>query len=146
MAETCQVEMSSSERQMTTGHRRARVLAVDDHPPFLAVLRDVVRATDQLESVGEAESGELAVEAAHELLPDVVLMDVRMPGLDGIAAAKLIKADRASTLVVLISTTHPSELGLEPDDTLADAVLWKSELEPRVLDQIWLRYQDRAQP
>ena len=146
MADACQVEMSSPERQVTIGHRRARVLAVDDHAPFLAVLRDVVRATHQLESVGEAESGELAVAAAHELLPDIVLMDVRMPGLDGIAAAKLIKADRPSTLVVLISTTHPDELAFGSDDAVADAIVWKSELEPQVLDQLWLRYQDHARP
>ena len=131
---------------MTIGHRRARVLAVDDQAPFLAVLREVVRATHELESVGEAESGEAAVEAAHELLPDIVLMDVRMPGLDGIAAAKLIKADRPSTLVVLIAATHPDELGFRLDDTVADAVVWKSELEPRILDQIWLRYKDQARP
>ena len=138
--------MSSGEQQVTISHRRARVLAVDDQASFLAVLRDLVRATNELEPVGEAESGELAVEAAHELLPDIVLMDVRMPGLNGIAAAKLIKADRPSTLVVLISTSHPDELGLELDDTIADAIVWKSELEPRILDQIWLRYQHKARP
>jgi DNA-binding NarL/FixJ family response regulator len=122
--------------------RRGRVLAVDDDAPFLALLRDILRATDELEAVGEAESGEQAVDAACELLPDVVLMDVRMPGLGGIATARRIKAGRPSTFVVLISTAHPDDLAFEGDDTVADAVVWKSELAPQLLDQIWLRYRD----
>ena len=87
-----------------------------------------------------------AVGAARALEPDLVLMDVRMPALGGIAAASQIKAGRPSTLVVLLSTAHPRRLSLEADDSLADAVIWKSELEPRLLDQIWLRYRDRSTP
>jgi DNA-binding NarL/FixJ family response regulator len=135
------IEITSLEPLPAIG-RRGRVLAVDDDAPFLALLRDVVRATGALEAVGEADSGELAVEAARELAPDVVLMDVRMPGLGGIAAARRIKASRPSTFVVLISTAHPDELAFEGDDTVADAVIWKSELGPQLLDQIWLRYRD----
>ena len=120
-----------------------RVLAVDDHPPFLALLRDVVRATSRLVLVGEAESGERAVEAAHELHPDIVLIDVRMPGLGGIEATKRIKASRPATLVVVISTTHPDELPRDIEDSGADAVLWKSELQPKLLDEIWLRRRDQ---
>lgn len=135
------LEVCHSERSRTIG-RRGRVLAVDDDAPFLALLRDVLRATGELEAVGEADSGERAVEAARELAPDVVLMDVRMPGLGGIAAAKRIKAGRPSTFVVLISTAHPDELGFERDDTVADALVWKSELAPQLLDEIWLQYRD----
>jgi DNA-binding NarL/FixJ family response regulator len=124
--------------------RRARLLAADDSRAFLALLRDVVRATSQVEQVGEARSGELAVEAAKELEPDIVLIDVRMPGLGGIAAAQLIKARRPATLVVLISSTHPDDL--PPDDCAAgvDALLWKNQLHPSLLDEIWLRYRDQT--
>ena len=115
------------------------MLAVDDHVPFLVLLRKVVRATGQLELVGEAESGEQAVVAARELRPDVVLIDVRMPGMGGIAAAKRIKEDRPSTRVVLISTTHPDELPHETRGPLVDGIVWKSELGPKSLDEIWLR-------
>lgn len=127
------------------GGRRAGVVAVDDSVPFLALLRVVVSATSELEVVGQAESGEQGVEVARQLQPDMVLMDVRMPGLGGINAAKRIKAGRPSTLVVLISTTHPSELRLKLDDISADAVIWKSELEPKLLDEIWLRHQHHPQ-
>lgn len=119
--------------------RRGRVLMVDDQTGFLAILRDLVRATRQLDAVGEAHSGERAIELAREVEPDIVLIDVWMPGLGGPAAAREIKARRPSTLVILISSTHPDELPLADDDTSADAVIWKSDLDPRMLDEIWLR-------
>ena len=122
------------------------MLAVDDQSPFLAVLRDLVSATRELEGVAEADSGERAIEVVRETAPDIVLMDVWMPGMGGIAAAREIKAFRPSTLVVLISTTHPAELPLEPDDVSADAVVWKSQLAPGLLDDIWLRYRDQRAP
>jgi DNA-binding NarL/FixJ family response regulator len=121
-------------------HRRARVLAVDDHPQFLALLRELIGAAGELEPVGEASSGEDAIEVATELQPDLVLMDVRMPGLSGIEAARRIKAGHPSMLVILISSTHPDELALTADVTAADAVLWKGELAPRALDPLWLRH------
>jgi DNA-binding NarL/FixJ family response regulator len=115
--------------------RRGRVLAVDDHVPFLALLHKIVAATDQLELVGAVESGEQAIEAARKLRPDLVLIDVHMPGIGGVAAARQIKEDRPSTHVVFISTTHPEAR------PLADAIIWKSHLEPKLLDDIWLRCQ-----
>jgi two-component system, NarL family, invasion response regulator UvrY len=124
--------------------RAARVLAVDDSPSFLALLRDVVGATGELEVVGEADCGEQAIEMARELQPEMVLMDVRMPGLGGIEAAKAIKADRCSTLVVLISTSHPDELPADVEADVADAIIWKSELQPKLLDEIWLRHGGQA--
>jgi two-component system NarL family response regulator len=120
------------------------VLAADDDPSFLALLRDVVGATCQLEVVGDADCGERAVELSRELEPEMVLIDVRMPGMGGIEAAKRIKATDPSALVVLISTAHPDELPREAQEGVADAVIWKSELDPKLLDEVWLRY--RGQP
>src|SRR5262245_51867177 len=113
------------------------VLAVDDHRPFLGVLREVIGATPRFQIIAEAESGEQAVEIARKLRPDMVLMDVHLPSLSGIEAAKAIKANRPETIVVLISTTHPDELPSEASSL--GAVVWKGELEPRLLDAIWLR-------
>jgi two-component system invasion response regulator UvrY len=134
--------MSAQARSPVTDspRARARVLAVDDDSRFLALLSSVLDATGLLQAAGEADSGEHAVEAASKLRPDMILMDVRMPGLGGIEAARRIKAARPSTLVVLISTTRPDELPLETQDSFVDAVVWKSELEPRLLDEIWVRY------
>jgi CheY-like chemotaxis protein len=106
---------------------------------FLALLSDVVRATGLLDLVGEVLSGERAVEVADELEPDIVLIDVRMPGLGGVAAARRIKSSRPSTVVVLMSTTHPNDLSAEEDGTDADAWIWKNDLSPGLLDEIWLR-------
>ena len=129
------------------GHRRrARVLAVDDDAPFLALLEAVLRASHELETVGEAKSGERAIELADVLHPEIVLMDVRMPGMGGLSAAKKIKVSHPSMLVLLISTTPPNELPREADDCGADAVIWKSELGPGLLDEIWIRHRDRSGP
>jgi DNA-binding NarL/FixJ family response regulator len=117
---------------------RAPVLAVDDSALFLAVLREVVSATSHLQVAGEAHSGEQAVAVALRLRPAMVLMDVRMPGLGGIAAAERIKSDSPSTIVVLISTTHPDEL---PRTACAEALIWKNRLAPKLLDAIWLHAQ-----
>ena len=65
-------------------------------------------------------------------------MDLRMPGLSGLQAAEQITASRPSTLIVLISTTHPDELPWSGRS--AAAVIWKSLLEPRMLDELWLRH------
>jgi len=116
------------------------VLAVDDDASFLAVLRDLVRATAHLESAGEAHSGEGAITAALQLRPDIVLMDIRMPGIGGMKAAEQIKTADRSTLIVMISTTHPDEIPRNACDRFAGAVLWKSTLAPKVLDEVWLRH------
>ena len=119
---------------------RARVLAVDDDPLFLALLRAVVNGTRHLAVVGEARSGERAVAATPDLRPDMVVMDVNMPGLGGIRAAELINADRPATVVVLISATHPSEIPVDVSVGCPHAVIWKSVLEPTLLDEVWLAH------
>jgi DNA-binding NarL/FixJ family response regulator len=103
-----------------------------------------VDAADGLETVGEAESAERAIELAREIEPDLVLMDVWMSGTDGITAARAIKARRPETVVVLTSTTHPDDLPLTGEDRVADAVIWKSHLEPRLLVEIWSRSRDQG--
>ena len=75
---------------MTQG--AVRVLIVDDQPFFRAAAREVVEAMPGFETVGEAISGSAAVDAVGELHPDLVLLDIRMPGMDGIEASELITA------------------------------------------------------
>ncbi|HEY1317680.1 MAG TPA: response regulator transcription factor [Gaiella sp.] len=132
--------MAGVEGSVPARGRPARVLAVDDDPSFLALLCDVVDASRELELVGETDCGERAVQAAAKLRPDVVLMDVRMPRLDGISATTRIKAGLPSTLVVLVSVTHPDELRREASGCGASAILWKADLRPSLLDEIWRRH------
>lgn len=80
-----------------------KVLVADDHPAFLAGLRSVLEGDNTLELVGEATNGEEAVMLAEELGPDVVIMDVGMPLLDGIGAARRI-VERGPHIAVLMLT------------------------------------------
>ena len=82
---------------------RVRVLLVDDDPTFLEALRTMFTFDERLEIVGEARDGEAAVRLANELQPDVVAMDIVMPGVDGIEATRAIRASRPETRVVLVS-------------------------------------------
>lgn len=85
-----------------------RVLVADDHPMFRAGLLALLGTDDGLEAVGEAASGTRAVELALELEPDVVVMDLHMPGLDGVGATKVL-SERAPHVGVLVLTMSDEE-------------------------------------
>jgi DNA-binding NarL/FixJ family response regulator len=92
-----------------------RVLVVDDHPVVRAGVAALVDAADDIEVVGTGSTGLEAVELAAALHPDVVLMDLRMPGLDGDeATARILAADPATRVVIL--TTY------ETDDAILSAI------------------------
>jgi DNA-binding NarL/FixJ family response regulator len=79
-----------------------RVLVADDHPAFRAGLQLMLSSVDGIEVVAEADNGATALQLAGELKPDVVVMDLRMPGLDGIEATRrLVRADPDIGVVVL---------------------------------------------
>jgi DNA-binding NarL/FixJ family response regulator len=83
-----------------------RVVLVDDHPVVREGLRAVLSAEPDIEVVADCGTGEEAVELAAELRPDVVLMDLRLPGLDGVAATKrIVAADSAAVLVLTMYDT-----------------------------------------
>jgi DNA-binding NarL/FixJ family response regulator len=85
---------------------RLRVVIADDQPLMRAGFKAVLEATGEIEVVAEAGDGEQAVAAARAHRPDVVLMDIRMPGLDGIEATRqIVRADGASRTRVLVLTT-----------------------------------------
>jgi DNA-binding NarL/FixJ family response regulator len=81
-----------------------RVLIVDDQLPFREASRMVVEMTDGFEVVGEAANGEQALELTAQLQPDLVLMDVQMPGVDGIDTTRQIRALPNPPAVVVMST------------------------------------------
>ncbi|TVY11442.1 response regulator transcription factor [Paenibacillus cremeus] len=79
------------------------MLIAEDHPLFRSGVRNLLRTTDDLEVIGEASSGEEAVALAEQLHPDLVLMDIRMPGMNGIEATRIIK-DKHPEIEVLMLT------------------------------------------
>lgn len=81
-----------------------RVLVVDDHPVVRAGLVGLLDGEGEIAVVGQAEGGAQAVSLARDLEPDVVLMDLRMPGLDGAAATAQILGERPTTRVVVLTT------------------------------------------
>ena len=87
---------------------RIRLMIVDDYDPIRIGLRSTFELEEDIEVVGDYGDGESAVEAAHRTMPDVVLMDVRMPGMDGVEACRLIR-DRVPGVDVVILTSFDDE-------------------------------------
>jgi len=80
-----------------------RVLIADDHRLFAEALEAILAGDARITVVAQARDGREAVELARELRPDVVLMDVSMPVLDGFEAARAIRADRADTRILMLT-------------------------------------------
>ena len=115
-----------------------RVLIVDDQEPFRLAARMVVDATDGFEVVGEAETGEASVEMARELSPDLVLMDVNLPGISGLDATRQILAERAEPVIVLLlSTYEEEEYAPRAAECGAAAYIPKAVFGPDRLEAAW---------
>jgi two-component system, NarL family, invasion response regulator UvrY len=115
-----------------------RVLIVDDQEPFRAVARTVVELTEGFEVAGEAETGEDSIVQAKELHPDLVLMDVNMPGISGLDATRQILADSNShPVVVILSTYEASEFSPQATEAGAATFISKSDFSPERLEEAW---------
>jgi DNA-binding NarL/FixJ family response regulator len=113
------------------------VLAVDDHPRFLEAARAVVEAAPGFDWAGGVSSGPEALAAASREEPDMVLIDVNMPGMDGFELAREMHRSHPETLVALISAQHPDELPRDAGDSVVGEVLPKENLRPSWLAEIW---------
>jgi DNA-binding NarL/FixJ family response regulator len=117
-----------------------RVLTVDDHATFRAAARAVVAATAGFETVGEAATGEDGVAAAVRLRPDIVLLDVRLPDIDGYEAARRIAPELPSALICLVSTLEEALEGEPATACGASAVVRKQDLQPALLADLWAKH------
>jgi DNA-binding NarL/FixJ family response regulator len=120
-----------------------RVLIVDDQEPFRMAARLVVEATDGFEVAGEAETGEDSVTLARELKPDLVLMDVNLPGINGLDATRQILDGQSGPVVVLLlSTYEEAEYAPRAAECGAAAYIPKASFGPDRLESAW----DAAKP
>jgi DNA-binding NarL/FixJ family response regulator len=111
------------------------VLVVDDQESFRSAMREVVGATEGFRLVGEAESGEAALDAVDELAPRMVIMDKRMPGMGGVEATRILTARHPDVVVLLISVEDPDALLARSSP--AAALARKQDLSPRLLRDVW---------
>ena len=132
--------LSSPERR---GAATVRVMVVDDQAVFRRVARAVVEATAGFEPVGDAASGAEALISADQLHPDLVLMDVQMPGMDGFEAARRLADCHPESVVVLLSLHDSDEFGPLVVSCGASAFLRKQDLAPAVLRHLWTMHGGR---
>jgi DNA-binding NarL/FixJ family response regulator len=133
---------------MTTPAQRTteapvRVLAVDDGARFRDVAADLVAHTPGFEIAGSSADGESAIRLARELDPDLILLDIRMAGMDGIETARRLTAESPTRLVVLVSSGDVRRLAEPAGRAGAAAILRKQWLSPRVLRGLWLALRRR---
>jgi DNA-binding NarL/FixJ family response regulator len=113
------------------------VLVVDDQLPFRMAARAVVRRAEGFELIAEAENGEEAVEKVVDLQPELVLMDINMPGMNGLDATRQIVDRSPNTVVFLCSTYERADLPPDAATSGAAAYVNKEEFGPALLRQLW---------
>jgi CheY-like chemotaxis protein len=112
-----------------------KVLVVDDKQSYRRAMVEVVEAADGFALVGEAGSGEAALDAAEALAPALVLMDKRMPGLDGYEATRRLVERHPGLVVMIVSVEDPDRS--KAQSAGAVTAVHKRDLSPGVLQEVW---------
>jgi DNA-binding NarL/FixJ family response regulator len=120
------------------------VLTVDDQPLFRDAARAVVSATPGFEPLAEVSSGEDALALAGRLRPEFVLLDVSLPGIDGLETSRLLTATDPALVVLLISADDDPMLRDTACEYGAIAFVAKKELRPSILRALWERHRESA--
>jgi two-component system, NarL family, invasion response regulator UvrY len=113
------------------------VLIVDDQLPFRAVARTVIGMTSGFEVTGEAESAEDALVLVDEQQPDLILMDINLPGINGIEATRRILEAHPGVCVILLSTYSEADLPADAREVGALAYVHKEDFGPSLMRELW---------
>jgi DNA-binding NarL/FixJ family response regulator len=123
--------------------RPVRVVTVDDQDMFRRAAQAVIESSPGFTLVGESTSGEDALRLIPETDPDMVIMDVRMQGLDGIQVAERLTAEDPTRVVVLASSADSRALASLARSSGAAALVRKHWLTPRLLRGLWIAHRRR---
>jgi two-component system, chemotaxis family, protein-glutamate methylesterase/glutaminase len=124
-----------------TASDRVRVVVVDDSAPARTAIESAVTYAEEFEIVAAAASGEEALAIVPRVDPDLVLLDYRMSGLDGLETSRLLRARGTRAVIVLVSAFRRPQLPDYVDSCGVAAVLHKSEVSPRRLSRLWSELQ-----
>ncbi len=91
-----------------TGEKH-RIIIVDDHPIFRQGIRAILEATKDIEVVGEAADGQRAIALAESLTPDIMLVDINLPGLNGLEVTRVVKRRQPQTAIIILSVYEDDE-------------------------------------
>ena len=114
-----------------------RVLIVDDQPPFREAVKVVFELLDRFDVIGEAGSGEEALSLVTELHPDLVVMDINLPGMNGVDATREVTTAHPDIVVVLVSTYEANALPRGAASCGALAYIHKEQFDPDLVEQLW---------
>jgi DNA-binding NarL/FixJ family response regulator len=121
-----------------------RVLTVDDQPLFRDAARAVITATPGFEALAEVGTGEDALDLIDRLQPELVLVDVSLPGIDGLETSRRLTEQNPELLVILISADDDPLLRDSATQYGAAGFISKAELRPGVLRTLWNRHRGAA--
>jgi DNA-binding NarL/FixJ family response regulator len=117
-----------------------RVFVADDQPHLLVVAQEVIEAMSGFHAVGYARSGEAAFDRLRERTADLVIIDVRMPGGDGVLTAREVATLEHPPAVVLCFSANRPDIAADPRAHGADAFYCKEHFGPGLLREVWARY------
>jgi two-component system, NarL family, invasion response regulator UvrY len=114
-----------------------RVVIVDDQPPFREAARLVFDLLDDFDVVGEATSGEEALVVVEAVSPDLVLMDINLPGMSGVEATRRLRQEHPDVCAVLVSTYEVEDLPRGAASSGALAYVHKEHLDADLVEELW---------